>query len=127
GVASHWDLAATGNAFTCGLRGGGEVYCWGINGFGQLGYHTSWKKTSPAPTLLAMGEELRDHRDARTRSCRARDRRAHARFGYEQRRSRRRLPPRPPSSRRRSSRDVVQVRYPLPALCSRAMDVLEHL
>jgi len=32
-----WTAISAGNAFTCGLREGGRLWCWGFNRFGQVG------------------------------------------------------------------------------------------
>jgi alpha-tubulin suppressor-like RCC1 family protein len=41
---------ATGDAFSCGLRFDGAVYCWGDNSYGQLGNGS----TASSPTPLAV-------------------------------------------------------------------------
>jgi alpha-tubulin suppressor-like RCC1 family protein len=41
-LATDWAQVGTGFAHTCGLRNGGELYCWGLNNSGQLGLGTSW-------------------------------------------------------------------------------------
>ena len=38
---------SAGSAHTCGLTTGGAAYCWGSNGYGQLGDGTSGNRTSP--------------------------------------------------------------------------------
>ncbi|MDH3225353.1 MAG: RCC1 domain-containing protein, partial [Gemmatimonadota bacterium] len=39
--------------FTCGLLvGAGDVYCWGINDFGQLGDGTVGSRVEPGPVSL---------------------------------------------------------------------------
>lgn len=49
GLTNAVDVAAGGN-FTCALRSGGSVACWGGNGSGQLGDGT--KSTRAAPTSV---------------------------------------------------------------------------
>jgi alpha-tubulin suppressor-like RCC1 family protein len=39
---------ATGNGFTCALSRGGDAYCWGVNGEGQLGVAISADVLAPA-------------------------------------------------------------------------------
>lgn len=43
-----------GEDHTCGITIGGEAYCWGVNGYGQLGdstadTQTNWRQTAPVP------------------------------------------------------------------------------
>ncbi|MBI5512880.1 MAG: hypothetical protein HY909_03885 [Deltaproteobacteria bacterium] len=38
---------ATGAYHTCARRGSGEVFCWGYNGFGQLGDGSITGRSSP--------------------------------------------------------------------------------
>lgn len=37
GGATDWEMVTTGFSHTCGLRHGGELYCWGDDGQGQIG------------------------------------------------------------------------------------------
>ena len=48
-------LIAAGNVglFACGITAsGGNVYCWGYNGYGQLGNNTTTTEKAPVETLL---------------------------------------------------------------------------
>ena len=48
GTATDWKLvAASRYQHTCGIRGSGNLYCWGHNHFGQLGDGSTSKHTSP--------------------------------------------------------------------------------
>ena len=44
---------ALGSSHTCGRTGAGEVYCWGLNSFGQLGDGTEQPRATP--TKVAGG------------------------------------------------------------------------
>jgi alpha-tubulin suppressor-like RCC1 family protein len=48
GGLTFTDLAA-GNKHTCGLTSSGQAYCWGDNGFYQLGNGTSTASSTPVP------------------------------------------------------------------------------
>lgn len=37
GLDADWLQVSAGGGHTCGVRGGGELYCWGAAAFGQLG------------------------------------------------------------------------------------------
>src|SRR5262245_21970631 len=37
GDASDWEVVDTGEGFSCALEAGGAAFCWGANGFGNLG------------------------------------------------------------------------------------------
>lgn len=43
GTASDWVAVTAGTFSTCGLRGAGDLYCWGSNDYGEIGDGTSWK------------------------------------------------------------------------------------
>lgn len=48
GTDSDWSWVSTGIAtHTCGIRNGGELYCWGDNRFGALGFDTKFAPTDP--------------------------------------------------------------------------------
>jgi alpha-tubulin suppressor-like RCC1 family protein len=53
------DQWALGENFTCGLRDGGDVWCWGDNTSGQLGDGTLVSRAAPAPVedlpIIPMG------------------------------------------------------------------------
>jgi len=44
-----WKLVAAGNAFACGVTAGGDAFCWGDNGNGQLGTGTTGPEPVPEP------------------------------------------------------------------------------
>jgi alpha-tubulin suppressor-like RCC1 family protein len=49
---------AAGGAYTCGLTTGGLAYCWGINGFAQLGIGQSDSLTHPVPAPVVGGAQF---------------------------------------------------------------------
>jgi alpha-tubulin suppressor-like RCC1 family protein len=49
---------ALGVDFTCASMTTGEVYCWGRNGFGQLGNGTTSTNPSPTPGLVSGGQSF---------------------------------------------------------------------
>ena len=51
-ASSTTPVIAAGAYYTCALKGG-QVYCWGANGNGQLGDGTTTDRTTP--TLVADG------------------------------------------------------------------------
>ena len=50
GVSDATDVAC-GGSFTCALRAGGTVSCWGVNTFGQLGDGTLARSSSPVAVV----------------------------------------------------------------------------
>jgi len=52
GGVSFATVSAAGQDHTCGLTTAGSVYCWGYNGFGELGDGTTTSRTSP---VLVVG------------------------------------------------------------------------
>ena len=48
----------SGAGHTCALKRDGSVYCWGLNGNGQLGNHTTSDGSAPAPVLNSQGMGL---------------------------------------------------------------------
>ena len=49
-----WTWVTTGSSHTCGLRDGGELYCWGSNGSGALGMGSVGTQNTPT----RVGEDL---------------------------------------------------------------------
>jgi alpha-tubulin suppressor-like RCC1 family protein len=47
GVDSDWQSVAVGDDHVCGLKNGGELWCWGGNGYGQLGDSTNNPQNVP--------------------------------------------------------------------------------
>jgi alpha-tubulin suppressor-like RCC1 family protein len=48
-------LTATGAAFhTCGLTAGGAAYCWGYNGYAELGDGTTINRLAPTPVASGL-------------------------------------------------------------------------
>lgn len=49
-VGSHsFASISAGGAHTCGVTTGGDAYCWGTNGDGQLGNNTATNHSTPTP------------------------------------------------------------------------------
>ena len=48
-VATHAGAVAAGANYTCALTTAGAAYCWGGNGYGQLGDGSTDNRTTPAP------------------------------------------------------------------------------
>jgi len=44
GTEQDWLSVAVGGTHTCGLRGGGSLWCWGNNSSGQIGDGTAFRK-----------------------------------------------------------------------------------
>ena len=55
-VAGGLSFAAVsvGGTHACGVTTSGAVYCWGDNGYGQLGDGTSTQRTSPVRVAAAL-------------------------------------------------------------------------
>jgi alpha-tubulin suppressor-like RCC1 family protein len=47
GLATDWDTVTTGRSHTCATRTSGALWCWGDNGYGQLGLGDTADRTSP--------------------------------------------------------------------------------
>jgi alpha-tubulin suppressor-like RCC1 family protein len=48
GTSTDWrSISASRYQHTCGIRGSGNLYCWGHNSFGQIGDGSTTKRTSP--------------------------------------------------------------------------------
>jgi alpha-tubulin suppressor-like RCC1 family protein len=46
-LADRWSMVAVGVSHSCGVRTGGTLWCWGLNGDGQLGDGTRIQRLSP--------------------------------------------------------------------------------
>ncbi|MDX2052302.1 MAG: hypothetical protein SFV15_07935 [Polyangiaceae bacterium] len=57
GVATDWREVAAGQSYSCGIRGAGELWCWGGD-MGQLGLGLSMQTLS-LPTRVTMGTDFR--------------------------------------------------------------------
>jgi endonuclease/exonuclease/phosphatase family metal-dependent hydrolase len=47
GSGSRWKTVSAGGATTCGIKGGGKLYCWGLNNRGQIGDGTDKVRSKP--------------------------------------------------------------------------------
>jgi alpha-tubulin suppressor-like RCC1 family protein len=47
-----WQSVALGESFTCAVRSGGALYCWGLNAYGQLGRGGTDDAWEPARVCL---------------------------------------------------------------------------
>jgi alpha-tubulin suppressor-like RCC1 family protein len=47
GTETTWTAVSTGGIHACGIRVGGSLWCWGYNGYGQLGIAGLGDETSP--------------------------------------------------------------------------------
>jgi alpha-tubulin suppressor-like RCC1 family protein len=59
GTDRDWSAVATGQGDTCGVRGGGNLYCWGRNSSSQLGLGDGAPQQTRTPT--AVGTTLYSH------------------------------------------------------------------
>ena len=64
GHPDDWIAVAAGDAFTCGLTRDQRAFCWGANGFGQLGNDNNLAAAAPVPvagghrfTAIAVGSD----------------------------------------------------------------------
>ena len=51
GSASDWIALSNGEEHTCGIRGDGTAWCWGSNGYGELGDGTTTDSATPVQVL----------------------------------------------------------------------------
>lgn len=49
---SDWQRVEAGSLFTCGLRAGGRLFCWGSNTLGQLAQGDRTNRTAPVEVLI---------------------------------------------------------------------------
>ena len=54
GGAVSWASLTAGTRHTCGLTTGGVAYCWGFNGYGELGNSTNSGTTNPNSVPLPV-------------------------------------------------------------------------
>lgn len=54
GSATTWSNASAGDLHTCAVQSTGAAYCWGANGFGELGNATGAGADDTHPTPLAV-------------------------------------------------------------------------
>jgi alpha-tubulin suppressor-like RCC1 family protein len=52
--AEDWTYVRGGDSAACGIRGGGDLYCWGNNGYGRLGIGNTTNVTT-GPRLVSSG------------------------------------------------------------------------
>jgi alpha-tubulin suppressor-like RCC1 family protein len=54
-----WSAVTAGLLHTCGLTTGGDAYCWGYDGYGQLGNDAAFTQ-QPTPVVVAGGRTWSD-------------------------------------------------------------------
>ena len=52
GAGAMATAVAAGGSHACALTAGGAVYCWGDNGYGQLGDNTTTRRAAPTPSRV---------------------------------------------------------------------------
>lgn len=60
-------LVSAGDRYTCGLTTAGAAYCWGLNGWGQLGDGTQTERSTPVP--VAGGLNFKDMSTGFRQTC----------------------------------------------------------
>jgi len=61
GTERDWTAVDTGQGDTCGLRGGGQLYCWGRNTSSQLGLGDGGPEQTRTPTRVGDATYSRIH------------------------------------------------------------------
>jgi alpha-tubulin suppressor-like RCC1 family protein len=67
GDAPSFTSIDLGDMFGCGLTSDGTAYCWGANGWGQLGNGTGVSSATPVP--VAGGYQFAELRASRNHAC----------------------------------------------------------
>lgn len=65
--STTWKRVSAGTHHTCAISTTSELYCWGLNNFGQLG--DGGTTTSPSPQRVAIFEPIMDVSAGSTHTC----------------------------------------------------------
>ena len=67
GTDTDWAIVSAGNLSTCAQKKNGTLWCWGFNGFGQLGLGDLGQRK--APTEVVGGATWADVRVGYAQTC----------------------------------------------------------
>lgn len=66
-LANTWKYVSSGLNFTCGIKSDDTLFCWGSNGYGQLGDNTTSSRT--LPTAVNGGGTWKSVSNGATHTC----------------------------------------------------------
>ena len=69
GVATDWATVVAGEQHTCAIKTGGTLWCWGANGYNQLGFATTGSADKLTPTQVGASTDWTAVALGQTHTC----------------------------------------------------------